>query len=128
MKDLYKAIEDVKKNPYLVFFIGFATIILIGAILLALPTASINGNSVGFVNALFTSASATCVTGLVVVSTTEYSTVFGNIVIDSSWRIGGYDHDCHDIILFWKENFIENKSSHYGGKKCRRTAGSCSSH
>ena len=49
--------------------LGFAGVILFGAILLSLPFASVSGESVGFVNALFTAASAVAVTGLVVVDT-----------------------------------------------------------
>jgi len=89
MKDLYSIVNGVKKNPYMVFLLGFATIILIGAIFLTLPVASNNGNSVGFVNALFTATSATCVTGLAVVNTAEHWTVFGKVVIIVLIQIGG---------------------------------------
>jgi len=44
---------------------------------------------VGFINALFTATSATCVTGLVVVNTASYWTVFGKIVIAVLIQIGG---------------------------------------
>ncbi|MFA9423526.1 MAG: TrkH family potassium uptake protein [Sedimentibacter sp.] len=89
MKKIFNTISDIKRNPYLVFFLGFASIILIGTVLLALPVASISGKSAGFVDALFTSASATCVTGLAVVSTAEYWTVFGKFVIILLIQIGG---------------------------------------
>lgn len=49
--------------------LGFLFIIAIGTILLMLPIASKNGESAGFLNALFTATSSTCVTGLVVVDT-----------------------------------------------------------
>ena len=49
--------------------LGFAFIILTGGLLLTLPAASKDGNSLGFVDALFTATSATCVTGLVVTDT-----------------------------------------------------------
>jgi trk system potassium uptake protein TrkH len=55
--------------------------IFAGALLLNLPAASENGKSVGFVNALFTAASANCVTGLVVVNTREHWSWFGKLVI-----------------------------------------------
>lgn len=60
---------------------SFAAMILTGALLLNLPIASHDGESVGFLNALFTATSANCVTGLVVVNTLEHWTVFGKIVI-----------------------------------------------
>jgi len=89
MKKLYKKINDIQKNPYLVFFFGFAIVILTGAMLLTLPVASQDGKSVGFINALFTASSATCVTGLVVVNTAEHWTVFGKVVIIVLIQIGG---------------------------------------
>ena len=60
---------------------GFVMMILTGALLLHLPIASKSGESVGFLDALFTAASANCVTGLVVVNTAERWTWFGKIVI-----------------------------------------------
>lgn len=89
MKKFCNIICNIKKNPYLVFFIGFATVILTGTILLTLPIASRDGNSVGFINALFTATSATCVTGLAVVNTADYWTVFGKVIIIVLIQIGG---------------------------------------
>lgn len=89
MKYIERKINEIKKNPYLVFFFSFAAIILIGAILLSLPFASQNGESIGFINAVFTAASATCVTGLVVVNTAAYWTLFGKVVIMILIQIGG---------------------------------------
>lgn len=53
-----------------------------------LPAAS-TGKSLGFVNALFTSASATCVTGLVVVDTGHALTLFGQLIVLALIQIGG---------------------------------------
>ncbi|MDL2318645.1 Trk family potassium uptake protein [Eubacteriales bacterium OttesenSCG-928-A19] len=61
--------------------LSFAAMILVGAFLLNLPLASNDGQSVGFLNALFTATSANCVTGLVVVNTRAHWTAFGKIVI-----------------------------------------------
>lgn len=61
--------------------VGFALMILIGALLLNLPFASQSGKSVGFLNALFTATSANCVTGLVVVNTMEHWSWFGKLII-----------------------------------------------
>ncbi|MDK2879024.1 MAG: trk/ktr system potassium uptake protein [Thermoanaerobacteraceae bacterium] len=78
---------NLKPTQVLVF--GFAVLILTGAILLTLPVASRSGQSVGFLNALFTATSAVCVTGLVVVDTyTQYS-LFGQLVILSLIQMGG---------------------------------------
>lgn len=54
-----------------------------------LPQASVNGRPVGFINALFTSTSAVCVTGLVAVDTGTYWTAFGKVVILLLIQIGG---------------------------------------
>lgn len=75
----------VKKKTHLLpsqtIMLGFAFMILIGTILLNLPYASKSGESIGFLNALFTATSANCVTGLVVVNTMGHWTLFGKIVI-----------------------------------------------
>jgi trk system potassium uptake protein TrkH len=69
--------------------IGFATIILIGTALLRLPIASTSGASIEWVDALFTAASAVCVTGLTVVDTASTFTLFGEVVIMVLIQIGG---------------------------------------
>lgn len=89
MKNFYNNLEALKKNPYMVFIVAFAVIIFIGAILLNLPLASQNGRSIGFIDALFTATSATCVTGLAVVNTAEHWTIFGKIVILLLIQMGG---------------------------------------
>ncbi len=82
-------INNYKLNPAQTLVLGFASIILIGAILLNLPIASQTGESVGFINAIFTATSAVCVTGLVVVDTGTYWTMFGKTVILLLIQIGG---------------------------------------
>lgn len=89
MKFLFKQLTRLKKNPPLIIGLSFALVILIGAIILNLPISTKDGNTVGFINALFTSASATCVTGLVVKNTAEYWSPFGKSVILMLIQIGG---------------------------------------
>ena len=69
--------------------VTFAAIILLGAVLLALPVASRDGISCGFRPALFTATSATCVTGLVLYDTWTQWSAFGQIVILCMIEIGG---------------------------------------
>ncbi|MEK4346005.1 TrkH family potassium uptake protein [Paenibacillus sp. FSL P4-0184] len=69
--------------------LGFASIILIGALLLMLPISSTSGNDVSFIDALFTATSATCVTGLVVLDTGTTFTIFGKTVIMVLIQVGG---------------------------------------
>ncbi|RTE08806.1 TrkH family potassium uptake protein [Paenibacillus whitsoniae] len=76
-------------TPPQILVIGFGLIILIGSCLLSLPLASAAGESIGFLDAFFTSVSATCVTGLVVVDTGSAFTVFGQVVIAVLIQIGG---------------------------------------
>ncbi|MFC5447563.1 TrkH family potassium uptake protein [Paenibacillus aestuarii] len=76
-------------TPPQILVLGFALIILAGAGLLTLPIASASGQSLHFIDALFTATSATCVTGLIVVDTGSSFTVFGQIVIVSLIQIGG---------------------------------------
>jgi len=79
----------VSLDPSKVLVIGFALIILFGAFLLTLPIATQNGEGLKWIDALFTSTSATCVTGLVVVDTGTTFTRFGQIVILSLIQVGG---------------------------------------
>lgn len=81
--------RDVKIRPVQILVIGFALVILIGAILLTLPIASNAGVHTPFIDALFTSTSAVCVTGLVTVDTGTHWTYFGKTVIISLIQIGG---------------------------------------
>lgn len=68
---------------------GFLAIIFLGAFLLNTPLSSKNGEAPGFVNALFTSASAVCVTGLSVLNTGSFWSPFGKCVILILIQIGG---------------------------------------
>ena len=67
----------------------FVGIIILGAALLTLPAASRSGESCGFFSALFTSTSATCVTGLVLYDTWSQWSGFGQAVILCLIEIGG---------------------------------------
>ncbi|MFW6022885.1 MAG: TrkH family potassium uptake protein [Halanaerobiaceae bacterium] len=69
--------------------LGYFIVIFTGTILLMLPLATTAEGSIGFLNALFTSTSATCVTGLIVVNTSTAFTVFGQLVIMFLIQIGG---------------------------------------
>ncbi|MFV9568885.1 TrkH family potassium uptake protein [Thermoanaerobacter mathranii] len=82
-------IIKIKLTPTQVLALGFATIILIGTLLLMLPVATKSGERTDFLTALFTATSATCVTGLVVVDTKTYWSVFGQIVIMLLIQVGG---------------------------------------
>ncbi|RDY25607.1 Trk family potassium uptake protein [Romboutsia weinsteinii] len=76
-------------QPTQIMVMGFALVILIGGFLLNLPIATQSGESIGFLDALFTSTSAVCVTGLIVVDTSTYWSFFGQLIIITLIQIGG---------------------------------------
>ncbi len=76
-------------DPLLVISAGFAAIILLGSLLLSLPCAARSGRSIGWFDALFTSTSAVCVTGLVVRDTGTTFNLFGQIVLMCLIEVGG---------------------------------------
>ncbi|UFJ39198.1 TrkH family potassium uptake protein [Brevibacillus humidisoli] len=78
-----------KVNPPQVLLLGFLSIILIGTALLRLPLATVDGQPISWIDALFTATSAVCVTGLVVVDTGSTFSTFGQIVILTLIQIGG---------------------------------------
>ncbi len=76
-------------TSFQIIILGFAGVILVGALLLMLPISSKGGTVTPFNEALFTSTSAVCVTGLVVRDTATYWSVFGQSVILVLVQIGG---------------------------------------
>ncbi|MET9130773.1 TrkH family potassium uptake protein [Streptomyces antibioticus] len=77
-------------HPARTLVMAFGGVILLGAFLLMLPVSSEDGGATGFVTALFTSTSAVCVTGLVVVDTGTYWSGFGEGVILALIQVGGF--------------------------------------
>lgn len=78
-----------KIAPAKIIALGFMMVILIGAILLSLPISANEGVEISFLDALFTSTSAVCVTGLIVVDTADAFNVFGRTVVALLIQIGG---------------------------------------
>lgn len=82
-----------QRKPYLsttqIILLSFLGVILIGSVLLSLPVSSAGGRAVPYIDALFTATTATCVTGLVTVSTAATWSVFGQAVILLLIQIGG---------------------------------------
>jgi len=79
----------IKMTTPRLIFLSYLIIIIIGAILLSLPISSIKPGPANFLTALFTSTSAVCVTGLIVVNTANYWSTFGQAVILILIQIGG---------------------------------------
>ena len=76
-------------TPAQIIILGFALLILTGALLLMLPFSTSTPGGASFLDALFTTTSATCVTGLVVHDTALYWSQFGQLVILLLIQIGG---------------------------------------
>lgn len=74
-------------NPAQIFILSFLVIVLIGSLLLSLPKATYNG--ISYIDALFTSTSAVCLTGLSVVDTGTSFTLIGQTIIMILIQIGG---------------------------------------
>lgn len=80
--------KSIVQSPARIVITGFALLISMGTILIMLPAAS-TGKHIGFVNALFTSTSAVCVTGLTVVDTGSAFSRFGQSIILILIQVGG---------------------------------------
>ncbi len=78
-----------KLTSFQIIILGFAGVIIAGALLLMLPISAKSRSATPFSEALFTSTSAVCVTGLVVQDTASYWSVFGQSVILVLIQIGG---------------------------------------
>lgn len=78
-----------KLTSFQLITLGFCGVILLGTVILMLPAASRTGTGATFFDALFTSTSAVCVTGLVVQDTASYWSSFGQFVIMLLFQIGG---------------------------------------
>ena len=86
---MWAVLHKRKLSSSQIILFGFAGVILIGTLLLMLPFATNSGQSASFWDALFTSTSAVCVTGLIVQDTAVYWSGFGQAVILLLIQIGG---------------------------------------
>lgn len=77
-------------HPSRVVALAFLALISVGTVLLMLPLSTAQGNATSLLAALFTSVSAVCVTGLVVVDTGTHWSWFGQLVIMALFQFGGF--------------------------------------
>lgn len=90
MKSRITLIGFFKRQPAgRLIAIGFASVILLGAVLLCLPVSVKDGAHVSFIDALFTSTSAVCVTGLIAIDTADHFTAFGQGLVALLIQVGG---------------------------------------
>lgn len=78
-----------KLSSFQIIILGFAGVIVLGALLLMLPISTQNGAVTPFSKTLFTATSAVCVTGLIVFDTASYWSGFGQLIILIMIQIGG---------------------------------------
>lgn len=82
-------IQFKKQPPGRLIAAGFAMLILFGAVLLLLPLSVRGDAEVHFIDALFTSTSAVCVTGLIAIDVADHFTTFGQAVVAVLIQVGG---------------------------------------
>ena len=101
MEKIFKFIFDRfrKMSPATLLLLSFITAITFGATLLMLPFSTVSGN-IKFIDALFTSTSAVCVTGLIVVDTGTYFTLPGQLIILVLIQLGGLGIMTVSVLLF----------------------------
>lgn len=92
LKSLKSVIK--KQSAARLITLGFAFVILLGSALLMLPVSIREGADVKYIDALFTSTSAVCVTGLVVIDVADNFTVFGRVIVAMLIQIGGLGVTC----------------------------------
>ncbi len=96
--------RKTKNTVWQTLALGYLFVILIGSALLILPFATAKGESTSYLGALFTSTSATCVTGLTPYQTGTHWSLFGQIVILMLIQLGGlgFMTFVSSILLFFK--------------------------
>lgn len=101
-----QAIKSKMSSTKILLF-GMLIIILIGTILLRLPISNQGGKTINFIDSLFISTSAVCVTGLTTKIPAEQFTVFGQVVIMCLIQIGGlrfYDINIINTNVYRQKN------------------------
>ncbi len=86
---LNRKIAYLRFHPAQTFMLSFFVVIVLGTFLLMLPRAVAPGHTLGWLDALFTATSATCVTGLIVVDTGSHFSLLGQLIILTLIQIGG---------------------------------------
>lgn len=101
MQRILKRVSQIgaHSSPPRLIALGFASVILIGSLLLMLPISIRVGSHVTFIDALFTSTSAVCVTGLIAIDTAEHFTVFGRTIVALLIQIGGLGVTCVGVSI-----------------------------
>jgi trk system potassium uptake protein TrkH len=89
----------LKLHPATLVLASFLLVIVTGTLLLKLPAATVSGR-ISWIDALFTATSGVCVTGLIVVDTGSYFTLFGKSILLALIQIGGLGLMTISVTLF----------------------------
>ncbi len=89
-----------RMSPITVLTFGYIAIILLSALVLALPFSSSNGGFTSYLDSLFTATSAITTTGLIVFDTGTYYNLFGQTLIMILTQIGGLGYMLFAILVF----------------------------
>jgi trk system potassium uptake protein TrkH len=89
LKKFNALVNRITKNPAQTILLSFITVIIVGTLLLMMPFSTSDFSRFGFINSLFTSTSAVCITGLIVVDTAARFSMIGKIIILFLIQIGG---------------------------------------
>lgn len=112
IRKLSTFLSSVITHPAQTIVLSFVLVIAIGTLVLMMPFTTVDGLGLPFVNAFFTTTSAVCVTGLIVVDTATVITVWGQIVIMVLIQIGGLGImilSFFAIFVFRQRMTVENK-------------------
>ena len=101
-------------SSFQIIILGFAGVILLGALLLMLPISTTAGGVTPFNETLFTATSAVCVTGLVVQDTGSYWSAFGQADADSEWRTWRCDRRSVVSAFVRAKNIVDAAQYHAG--------------
>jgi trk system potassium uptake protein TrkH len=88
-------------SPYQLLLLGYASITVLGAVLLSLPISSASGRSQPFLDALFLATSGISTSGLTVVDVGSFYSRFGQIVLLSIFQIGGIGYMSFVILMMY---------------------------
>ena len=89
-----------KMTPAKYILLGFAALILVGAALLCLPISNADGEWLSFIDALFSSTTSVCVTGLMTVDIAVQFSLFGEFVVLLLVQFGGLGFVTMTAMLF----------------------------
>ena len=101
LKTLHSGVRKKSDQATRVLLGFFLIVILLGTVLLALPVSSRSGEGCGFMTALFTATSATCVTGLSTVDTYTQWSGFGQVVLLLLIQVGGLGYMAFVSIFYY---------------------------